>query len=180
VIIRETAIAGVHIVEPERREDSRGFFARTWCADEFTRHGLDPRIAQCSMSFNHRRGTLRGMHYQAPPHAEAKLVRCTRGAIWDVALDLRPESATFLRHLGVELSGTSRLALYLPEGVAHGFQTLMDDSEVFYQMSVAHEPSAARGVRFDDPAFDIEWPVAGPIVLERDRSYPDFPMARAV
>lgn len=174
MIFRELPLSGVFLLEPERHDDQRGWFARSWCEREFAEHGLNTRLAQCSISNNRRRGTLRGLHYQAAPHAEAKLIRCTRGAIWDVALDLRPESPTFLRHVGVMLTARNGRALYIPEGLAHGFQTLADDTDVFYQMSEFYVPDAARGVRFDDPAFAIRWPVADPIVLERDRSYPDF------
>lgn len=170
-MFRTTALAGVLIIEPERREDRRGFFARTWCQEEFAAHGLNPHLVQCSISSNVLRGTLRGMHFQAPPHAEAKLIRCTRGAIWDVALDLRPGSPTFQRHVGAELTAENRLALYVPEGVAHGFQTLEDNTEVFYQMTAAYTPEAARGVRFDDPAFGIPWPIPDPILIDRDRNY---------
>ena len=179
MIFRETTVAGVVVVDLERHEDNRGFFARTWCQREFAEHGLDARLVQCSLSWNRRRGTLRGLHYQAPPHAEAKLIRCTRGALWDVALDLRRQSPTFGRHLGVELTGGNRTMLYIPEGVAHGFQTLEDDTEVFYQMSEFYAPEAAQGVRFDDPAFGIRWPIPDPIMLERDRAYPDFVLERA-
>jgi dTDP-4-dehydrorhamnose 3,5-epimerase len=177
VIFRDTELPGVLVIELEPKSDHRGFFARTWCRREFAERGLNAALAQCSLSFNPRRGTLRGMHYQAPPHAEAKLVRCTRGAIWDVALDLRPESPTFLGHVGVELTADNRDMLYIPEGVAHGFQTLEDASEVDYQMSACHAPQAARGVRYDDPAFGITWPIDDPIMLERDRTYPDFEVA---
>lgn len=174
MIFRDTPLAGVVIVEPERREDHRGFFARTWCQREFAAHGLNPRLVQCSLSFTRGRGTVRGMHYQAPPHAEAKLIRCTRGAIWDVALDLRADSPTFCRHVSVELTADNWAMLYIPEGVAHGFQTLEDDTEVCYQMSEFFVPAAARGVRFDDPAFGIPWPIPDAIFLERDRTYPAF------
>ena len=174
MIFREAAVAGVFVIEPEPREDNRGFFARTWCQREFAQHGLNPRLVQTSISFNRRRGTLRGMHYQMPPHAEAKLIRCTRGAIWDVALDLRPASPTYRQHFGVELSAENRAALYIPEGVAHGFQTLVDETEVLYQMSEFYAPEAGRGIRFDDPAFAIPWPLPEPILLERDRTYADF------
>ena len=170
---RETAIEGVWVVEPERYEDERGFFARTWDFDEFAERGLNSRLVQCSISFNRRRGTLRGMHYQAAPHEEAKLVRCTAGC------DLRrrastsgTESATFRRWVGTELSAENRLALYVPEGCAHGFLTLTDDSEVAYQISELHAPDAARGVRWNDPAFGIEWPGEVLVINERDRSYP--------
>jgi dTDP-4-dehydrorhamnose 3,5-epimerase len=178
VIFRETALPGVFVIEPERREDHRGFFARSWCQQEFLARGLNPRVVQCNVSFNRRRGTVRGMHYQAPPHAEAKLIRCTRGAIWDVALDLRPGSPTFHEHVGVELSAENHLALYIPEGLAHGFQTLEDDTEVLYQMSECYAPEAARGVRFDDPAFAIRWPVPEAILLDRDRDYPSVEAVR--
>ena len=174
MIFTETALEGVFVVTPEPREDHRGFFARTWCQREFAAHGLEQRLVQCSVSFNRRRGTLRGMHYQAEPHAEAKLIRCTRGAIWDVALDLRPGSPSFRQHVAQELTGAHRVALYIPEGVAHGFQTLVDDTEVLYQMSEFYAPEAQRGVRFDDPAFAIPWPLPEPILLARDRTYPDF------
>jgi dTDP-4-dehydrorhamnose 3,5-epimerase len=174
MILRETEIDGVRIVEPERHEDERGFFARTWDSDEFSAHGLNGRFVQASISYNRLRGTLRGLHYQAPPHEEAKLVRCTTGAIFDVAVDLRPGSPTLARWVGVELSSTNRLALYVPEGCAHGFLTLTQDAEVAYQMSEVHAPDAASGVRYDDPAFSIEWPGEIVVVNERDRSYPDF------
>jgi dTDP-4-dehydrorhamnose 3,5-epimerase len=177
MIFRATALPGVIVIEPERHADHRGWFARTWCQREFAEYGLTPRLVQCSASFNRRRGTLRGMHYQAPPHAEAKLVRCTRGSIWDVALDLRPDSPTLGRHIGVELTAGNGAALYIPQGLAHGFQTLANDTEVLYQMSECCAPEAARGIRFDDPAFGIRWPIGDPIVLERDRSYPDFEAA---
>jgi dTDP-4-dehydrorhamnose 3,5-epimerase len=176
MIFRETALPGVMIVQQERREDHRGYFARTFCADEFIDHGLDPRCVQASVSFNRRRGTLRGLHYQVPPYAEVKLVRCLRGAIWDVALDLRPDSPTFRSHIGVELTAESGDAIYIPPGLAHGFQTLEDNTEVFYQMSERYAPAAQHGVRFDDPAFGIQWPLPSPILLERDRSYADFPV----
>lgn len=174
MIFRETAIGGVWVVEPERFADERGFFARTWDTREFADHGLNGRLVQCSVSFNVRRGTLRGLHYQAAPHEEAKLVRCTSGAVYDVAVDLRAGSETLGRWVGVELSPQNRLALYVPEGCAHGFLTLADGSEVAYQMSEFHFPDASRGVRYDDPAFAINWPGDVLVVNERDRSYPDF------
>jgi dTDP-4-dehydrorhamnose 3,5-epimerase len=169
----ETKVAGAWLVEPELLADERGFFARTWCAEEFADHGLNPRLAQANISFNHRRGTLRGMHYQAEPHAEAKLVRCTQGAIFDVAVDLRPDSPTHRAWYGVELSADNRAMLYVPEGCAHGFLTLTDATEVAYQMSAPYAPGAGRGVRFDDPAFGIEWPGEVLVINERDRGYPD-------
>lgn len=166
---------GVWIIEFEKHTDERGYFARTWCIQEFERNGLNPRLVQCNISFNHKAGTLRGMHYQAQPHAEAKLIRCTRGAIYDVALDLRPGSATFKRWMGLELRSNGNRMLYIPEGFAHGFQTLEDQTEVFYQMSEFYHPESARGVRWNDPAFGIEWPRAAErIISERDAGYPDF------
>jgi dTDP-4-dehydrorhamnose 3,5-epimerase len=174
VIFLRTELPGVHLVDLERREDERGYFARTFCEDEFRAQGLDARVTQTSVSHNRRRGTLRGMHYQAAPHEEAKLVRCTRGAIYDVALDLRDQSPAFRRWIAVELSADNGRALYVPPGVAHGFQALADETDVLYQMSVAYRPESARGVRFDDRAFAIEWPLPDPIVNARDQSYPDF------
>lgn len=155
-----TPIPGAFVIELEPIVDERGFFARSWCATEFAAHGLNPRLVQCSVSFNKRRGTLRGMHYQVKPHEEAKLVRCTMGAIYDVLVDLRPASAGYRKWFAVELSVANRRMVYCPEGVAHGFQTLTDDAEVFYQMSELHHPESARGLRWDDPAFGIEWPFA--------------------
>jgi dTDP-4-dehydrorhamnose 3,5-epimerase len=169
-----TDIPGVVVIDIEPIADDRGFFARSFCRDTFSAHGLDPDLLQCNISFNRRRGTLRGMHYQAAPHAEAKLIRVTAGAIVDVALDLRPESPTFRRHVSIELSAASRRMLYIPHGCAHGFQSLADDTEIFYQMSAAYEPAASRGVRWNDPAFAIRWPIADPILSPRDAAYPDF------
>jgi dTDP-4-dehydrorhamnose 3,5-epimerase len=177
VIFTPLTVHGAFLVAPEPRVDTRGFFARTWCAEEFARHGLEATIAQCSISRSHRKGTLRGMHYQTAPHEEAKLVRCIRGAIHDVIIDIRPSSPTYLRHHAVELSAHNRLSLYVPRGVAHGFQTLEDDTEVGYQMSVAHAPDHASGVRWNDPSFGITWPIVPPIILERDSAYPDFAAA---
>jgi dTDP-4-dehydrorhamnose 3,5-epimerase len=172
VTFRETALAGVWIVEPEPVTDRRGFFARTWCRREFAARGLDPALAQCSVSYNTRRGTVRGLHFQAAPHAEAKLVRCTRGAIHDVAVDVRHGSPTFGRWVAAELTADNHSMLYVPEGVAHGFQTLTDEAEVFYQISAFHEPDAARGVRWDDPTVGVAWPVAEVTVSERDARLP--------
>ena len=174
MIFRETPLAGVFVVEMERREDHRGFFARSWCTREFADNGLDARLVQSAISFNPRRGTLRGMHFQLPPHAEAKLIRCTRGAILDVALDIRAGSSTFGQHVAVELSQENHDGLYIPAGCAHGFQTLINNTEVLYYMSEFHAPDAARGVRYNDPAFGISWPIDDPIILNRDRTYPDF------
>lgn len=175
MIFTETELEGVWIVEAERLEDERGFFARAWCREEFAQHGLDVELAQCSISFNRRRGTLRGMHYQEAPFAETKVVRCTRGRIYDVVIDLRPGSATFRRWVATELSEENRRSVFVPAGCAHGFQTLSDNAEVFYQMSQVHAPEHARGVRWDDPAFAIGWPIREDLVIsERDRTYPDF------
>jgi dTDP-4-dehydrorhamnose 3,5-epimerase len=170
--VAQTRVPGVFLIGLELIEDERGFFARTWCAEEFRRHQLNPDLAQCSVSFNRHRGTLRGMHYQVEPWAETKLVRCTSGAIYDVALDLRPDSPAYRQWVGVELTSRNRLGLYIPEGVAHGFQTLAEDSEVFYQISVPYHPESGRGVRWNDPAFGIRWPLAEPLLNERDDSYP--------
>jgi dTDP-4-dehydrorhamnose 3,5-epimerase len=172
--VRETIISSAFLIEPERREDERGFFARTWCQREFEEHGLDARLVQCSISYNRTAGTLRGMHFQREPHVEAKLVRCTAGAIHDVILDLRPSSPTYLSWISVELTAANRLALYVPAGLAHGFQTLVDDTEVFYQISEFYHPESADGVRWDDPAFRIRWPLPNPILSPRDKQYPDY------
>jgi dTDP-4-dehydrorhamnose 3,5-epimerase len=174
MIFRDTAIPGARIVELERHVDDRGFFARTWDAEVFAGEGMNPEVVQTSISYNRAEGTLRGLHYQAPPHAEAKLVRCTAGAIYDVVVDLRPDSTMFMRWAGVELTADNRLALYIPEGCAHGFLTLVDHSEVAYQMSSVYVPEAARGVRFDDPSFAIDWPREIVVVNDRDASYRDY------
>lgn len=167
-----TLIDGAFLIEPERLADERGFFARTWCEREFQEHGLHPRLVQCSISFSPTRGTLRGMHYQAAPNAEVKLVRCTRGVIYDVIVDLRPDSPTRLAWAAFELSADNRSALYIPEGLAHGFLTLADDCEVFYQMSEFFHSEAARGVRWNDPAFGIKWPGQVTTISARDANYP--------
>lgn len=169
-----TVVTGAFVVESERLEDERGFFARTWCELEFAERGLNPRLMQCSISYNHARGTLRGLHFQTGEAAEAKLVRCTQGAVYDVALDLRPASPTYLRHAGVTLSSRAGNALYIPEGCAHGFLTLTDAAEVFYQMSAPYVAGAGRGVRWDDPAFEIHWPGDVCVISARDAAYPDF------
>jgi dTDP-4-dehydrorhamnose 3,5-epimerase len=174
MIFRSTSIGGAWVIEPGRLEDERGFFARTWDPEVFAERGLNPELAQCSISYNRARGTLRGLHYQAAPYEEAKLVRCTAGEIFDVAVDLRPDSPTFRDWFGVELSAENRLALFVPEGCAHGFLTLDDDSEVHYQISQSYTPEAARGVRWNDPGFGIVWPGEIIVINERDRSYPDF------
>jgi dTDP-4-dehydrorhamnose 3,5-epimerase len=174
VIFIETPLRGAYIIEPERLEDPRGFFARTWCERELRARRLDARIAQCSISFNKKKGTLRGMHYQVPPAAETKIVRCTRGAMYDVIIDLRPDSPTFTRHFAAVLTPDDGKMLYVPAGFAHGFQTLEDDTEVAYQMSEFYSAEQARGVRWDDPVFGIPWPEDERTIVERDRSYLDF------
>ena len=170
----QTQLGGACVIDIERHEDERGFFARSWCEREFRAHGLNPRLAQCSISFNRKRGTLRGMHYQVAPHEEAKIVRCTGGAIYDVIIDLRPDSPTFTRWFGMELSAENRRMLYVPEGFAHGFQTLEVDSEVFYQISEFYAPDSARGVRWNDPHFGIIWPLAVEAISDKDRLCKDF------
>lgn len=169
----ETPIAGAWIVDIEPISDDRGWFARTFAAEEFRAHGLDPTVVHTNLSFNRRAGTLRGLHWQADPHAEAKLVRCLGGAAFDVIVDLRPGSSTERHWFGVELSGANRRSLYVPAGLAHGFQTLVDDTQLQYQMSHQYEPSHARGIRWDDPTLAIDWPVAEQrYISERDRSLP--------
>lgn len=167
-----TPLAGAYLIELEQLEDERGFFARSFCQNEFKAHGLDPVVAQCNVSFNRQRGTLRGLHYQAEPHAEAKLVRCTRGAVWDVIVDLRKGSPTACKWHAVELTAENRRALYIPAGFAHGFQTLADDTEVFYQMSEFYHPELARGVRWDDRTLAIRWPIEQAIISSLDRAFP--------
>ena len=171
---QETTVSGAFLIEPERREDERGFFARTWCQREFKNHGLNPDVVQCSVSFNTRKGTLRGIHYQDAPYAETKIVRCTRGAICDVAVDLRSDSPTFKQWISRTLTDANRNMLYIPEGCGHGFLTLMDNTEVVYQMSQIYNAPSARGVRWDDPAFQIFWPDKVEVISERDRTYPNF------
>jgi dTDP-4-dehydrorhamnose 3,5-epimerase len=174
MIFHDTALAGAFIIDPERHEDDRGFFARTWSLDEFRARGLRDAFVQCSISFNHRQGTLRGMHYQAAPYAETKLIRCTAGAIHDVIIDLRPDSPTFRSWVAVHLSADNRRMLYIPEGFGHGFQTLAPSSEVFYQITAPYVPESARGVRWNDPAFGITWPDDDRTMSARDRDYADF------
>jgi dTDP-4-dehydrorhamnose 3,5-epimerase len=173
VIFEETFLSGAFVIEPERLEDERGFFARTWCQRELEERGLDTRLAQCNISFNKWKGTLRGMHYQEAPHEEVKVVRCTRGSILDIIVDLRSESPTFKDHLSVELSADNRRMLYIPTRFAHGFLTLEDSTEVFYQMSEFYAPRAARGFRWNDPAFEIRLPIEVAVISERDQTYPD-------
>jgi dTDP-4-dehydrorhamnose 3,5-epimerase len=174
VIFTETGLPGAYIVELERREDHRGFFARTYCAEEFAAHGLKPVVVQANLSYNHAAGTLRGMHYQLPPAAETKLVRCTAGAVHDVIVDLRPDSPTYLRHFGVDLTAENRLALYVPEMFAHGYLTLTDGAEVVYQVGEFYTPGAERGIRYDDPALGIRWPREVAVISAKDEAWPPF------
>lgn len=167
-------LPGAFLIEIEPASDERGFFARAWCEEEIAAHGLDTRIAQCSISYNQRRGTLRGMHYQTAPREEAKVVRCTQGVVYDVLLDLRPDSPTYCKWAAEELSARNRRAVYIPPGVAHGFQTLSDEAELFYQISQPYDGSLARGVRWDDSTFDIAWPEPVSSLSDRDRQYPDY------
>ena len=179
MIVEPTALPGVFVIAPELSTDERGAFARTYCAEAFRAHGLDPRVAQCSLSVNPTAGTLRGMHYQVEPYGEVKLVRCTMGAIYDVVVDLRPESPTYCRWVAAELTAVNRRSLYIPEGLAHGFLTLVEHSEVFYQISVPQQPGAGAGVRWDDPTFAIAWPFAPRLMAERDATYPAYQRAAA-
>jgi len=174
VIFTETKLKGAFIIEPERLNDERGFFARTFCQNEFEDHGIRMEIAQCNISFNKKKGTLRGMHYQAPPHEEGKLVSCTKGAIYDVILDLRPRSITFKKWIDIELSRENRKMLYIPAEFAHGFQTLEDETEVFYMISEFYHPECAKGIRWDDPVFGIKWPIDLKIINAKDQSYKMF------
>jgi len=174
MLFLETELPGVFEIHLDPHTDDRGFFARSWCRNEFEAHGLNPKLVQCNISFNLRKGTLRGMHFQAPPHAEAKVVRCTRGAIYDVVLDLRPSSTAFKKWIAVVLSSANRHIIYIPEGCAHGFLTLEDQTEVFYQMSEYYDAESARGIRWNDPAFGILWPDKVEVISERDATHPDF------
>lgn len=172
MLFTETPLKGAFIIDLEQRQDTRGFFARTFCVSEWATHGLKATIAQCNVAFNYKKGTLRGMHYQEPPACEVKLVRCTSGAIYDVIIDMRPHSATYLDHIGVELTAQNRRALYVPEMFAHGYQTLTDSAEVVYQMSEFYAPEYQRGLRYDDPAFGIEWPLTISEISDKDTSWP--------
>lgn len=173
-----TPLDGAWVLDVEPRRDERGFFSRTFCANEFAEHGLEPTVAQGNLSYNHRRGTMRGMHYQLEPAAETKLVRCTRGAVHDAIIDLRPDSPTHLQCFGVELSADNRRALYVPALFGHGYLTLTDGAEVEYLVSEFYTPGAERGLRWDDPVLDVDWPVAVEVVSDKDASWPDFRPAR--
>lgn len=179
MIFTETALRGAFVIQPERIDDERGFFARTFDHAEFAKRGLQSMFVQSSISFNAKRGTLRGMHYQVAPCEEVKLIRCTQGAIYDVIIDLRPGSPSFGQHVAVVLSAESRALLYVPQQFAHGFQTLADNTEIFYQMTAVYSPDSARGIRWNDPAFAISWPAAERTISARDRDYPDFTLKRA-
>lgn len=175
MIFTETKLRGAYLLDLEKREDSRGFFARAWDQKEFEDHGLNPTVVQCNLSFNKKGGTTRGMHYQAAPYEEAKLVRCTRGSIFDAIVDLRPDSVTFMQWVGFELTSENRRMLYVPEGFAHGYQTLEDDTETFYQVSEWYKPEAERGIRWDDPAMGIAWPdTESREISDNDMSWPAF------
>lgn len=167
----ETKLKGAYVIELEPRSDHRGFFARTFCQQEFEAHGLKPAVAQCNLSFNAKKGTLRGLHYQRPPATEAKLIRCIRGAIYDVIVDMRPDSPTYLQHVGVELSADNHRAFYVPDLFAHGYQSLEDGSEALYQVSEFYTPGVEGGLRYDDPALGIEWPLPAVEVSEKDQSW---------
>jgi dTDP-4-dehydrorhamnose 3,5-epimerase len=180
VTLKYTDIDGVTVVDIEPLNDERGFFARSFCADEFARHGLDSTVAQVNYAYNHARGTLRGLHRQVPPYAEAKLVRCTRGAIFAVAVDVRQGSESFSERVTVELTSENRRALFLPPYVAHGFQTLADDTEVIYQVSGPHEAHSEQGFRWDDPAFGIPWPLPITVISEKDANWPLIADARCL
>ena len=174
MIFNETKLKGAYIIEIEKRVDERGFFARTWCKNEFELPGLNSQFVQANMSYNKNRGTLRGMHYQIAPYEETKLVRCTRGAIYDVIIDLRPKSTTYKQWLGVELTAENYKMLYIPENFAHGFQTLTDNTEVIYQVSQFYAPGSEKGVRYNDPAFGIEWPIEVQVISDKDENWPDY------
>jgi len=180
MIFKETKLKGACTIELERIEDKRGFFARSWCRKEFAEHGLNPLIVQCNISYNKKKGTLRGMHYQSAPYEEAKIVSCISGAIYDVIIDLRPDSATFCQWFAVELSSDNYRMIYIPVGLAHGFQTLADDTTVYYQMAEYYHPECARGVRWDDPAFGVKWPIKNSIVSTRDNQFLDFISSKGI
>ena len=174
MIFTETKLTGAFIIEPEKLADERGFFARTWCKREFNSHGLNPNLVQCNISFNKIKGTIRGMHYQSAPYEEAKLVRCTKGKIYDVIIDIRPESLTYKQWISVELSAANHKSIYIPEGFAHGFQSLKDNTEVFYQMGEFYQPECACGIRWNDPQFNVIWPFEAITISDKDKNWDDF------
>lgn len=170
----ETPLKGAYVLEPERIEDDRGFFTRIWCGDELRKHGLSDCIVQSNLGFSNRKGTLRGLHYQLEPNAEVKLLRCSKGAVYDVIVDLRPDSPTHERWFGIELNEENRKMIYVPTGFAQGYLTLRDDSEIYYHTSEVYHPEVASGVRYDDPSFGINWPIGVEIASEQDRNWPDY------
>jgi dTDP-4-dehydrorhamnose 3,5-epimerase len=174
MIFQKTPLPGAYLIDLEKRADHRGFFARAWCTKEFEDQGLSTKLVQVNVSWNKKVGTLRGMHYQTPPNAEVKIVRCTRGAIWDVSIDLRPESPTYLNHFSALLTADNHRMLYVPEQFAHGYQSLVDDTEVVYQVSESYAPQAERGLRFNDPQFNISWPLPVTVISEKDSSWPGY------
>ncbi len=175
MIFQPSPLAGAYIIDLQPIEDHRGFFARAWCQQEFQQHGLESRLVQCNLSYNQTSGTVRGMHYQIAPHKETKVVRCVRGRIFDVIIDLRRDSPTYLHWFGIELSAENRRMLYVPEGFAHGYQTLEPDTEVFYQVSEFYHPGSEQGIRWDDPAIAVDWPLEPTVISEKDKNYPDYP-----
>lgn len=174
MIFKELELKGAYIIEPVKKEDDRGFFARTFCSEEFEKRGLNGQFKQCNVSYSKKKGTLRGMHYQAEPYAEAKLIRCTYGAIYDVIIDLRKDSGTYKKWIGVKVNAGNRQMLYVPEGFAHGFETLVDHTEIFYQVSAPFTPSAERGILWNDPAFQIKWPLPVSVISKKDRAHSMF------
>ena len=175
MIFTETKLKGAFIIEPEKLEDKRGFFARLWCQNELKNHGLNPLLSQINMSYNRKQGTLRGLHYQSFPNEEAKLIRCTKGAIFDVIVDLRPNSSSYLEWFGIELSASNHKMLYVPENFAHGYQSLTDHTEIYYPVSQFYSPESARGARWNDPSFTIDWPLTDDLIIsEQDKNWPDY------
>lgn len=170
----KTPLEGAYVIELDRIEDNRGFFARGWCAKEIEAHGLNPRVVQANISYNKERGTLRGMHYQVAPYEETKLIRCTHGALFDVIVDLRKDSGTYSKHFGVELTADNHKMLYVPQGFAHGFQTLVDNTEAFYQVTEFYTPGAEQGARYNDPAFGIDWPLEVSAISDKDANWADY------
>jgi dTDP-4-dehydrorhamnose 3,5-epimerase len=175
MIFRKTNLKGVFIIELEKHKDDRGYFARTWCENEFKANGLNSKLAQANTALSVQKGTLRGMHYQIAPYEETKIIRCIRGSVFDVVIDIRPDSITYCQWLGIELSSENHTMLYVPEGFAHGYKTLRNNSEVFYLVSQFYTPDAERGIRWDDPAFSIKWPETSDLIIsEKDKNWPDY------
>lgn len=180
MIFHETKLKGAYIVELDKKEDDRGFFARAFCSKEFAEHDMQPKVVQANMSYNKKKGTLRGMHYQVAPATEPKFIRCISGAIWDVIVDMRPESPTYLEHIGVELSASNRLAIYVPDMFAHGNQALTDDAELLYLVGEYYTPGYERGVRYNDPVLGIKWPLPVSVITEKDANWPLLPAKQSV